>query len=107
MQGGSLIVNFRSQDVAQAASTFNGEPGTVFFLANLSQDQAGTVTARTSNWRPWGQTSPFSGTNSDGQRGFTTSEIPRDATAICVLLGTPQGRVAVNTGNCAQLPAAQ
>ena len=103
IQGNSLVVNFRSQDLAQAAGTFNGEPGTVFFLANLTQDQAGRVAARTSNWRPWGQTTPFTGTNSSGQHGYSASDI-RDATAICVLLGDSQGQVAVNTGNCAQLP---
>src|SRR5207302_8039194 len=61
LQGDRLAVDFRSQDLDQATSTFNGQPGTVFFLANLSQDQAGGVIARTSNWRPWGQVSPFSG----------------------------------------------
>jgi actin-like ATPase involved in cell morphogenesis len=105
LQGGALVVDFRSQDLAQAAGTFNGEPGNVFFLANLSQDQAGTVTPRTSNWRPWGQTSPFSGTNSAGQHGFSASDI-RGATAICVLLGDSEGRVATGSGNCAQLPPA-
>jgi hypothetical protein len=105
LQGGSLVVDFRSQDLAQAAGTFNGEPGTVFFLANVSQDQAGTVTPRASNWRPWGQTSPFSGTNPAGQHGFGASDI-QGATAICVLLGDSQGRVATRSGNCAQLPPA-
>jgi actin-like ATPase involved in cell morphogenesis len=105
LQGDRLAVDFRSQDLDQATSTFNGQPGTVFFLANLSQDQAGGVIARTSNWRPWGQISPFSGTNSAGQQGFSASDI-RGATAICVLLGTSGGQVATNSGNCAQLPPA-
>jgi hypothetical protein len=106
-EGGDLAVAFTTQNVDAAQGAFGDAPvGTVFFLAPIDESQATALLAqgRTNAWLPWGLESPFTGTNSAGQQGLTAADIGSNATALCVLLGDTAGRVALETGNCAQLP---
>jgi hypothetical protein len=99
-EGDELAVEFVDQDVE-----LGGDLVPVFFLAEISEDEAGSVTDRTSDWRAWGPQSPFQGENEAGQQGFTADEIADSRTAVCVLIGDTTGRVAEGTGNCAELPS--
>ncbi len=77
----------------------------IFFLTEITEDEADSVTTRTSDWQAWGPNSPFQGTNADGQSGFTEDDIGGSRSAVCVLIGDTDGRVAAGTGNCAELPS--
>jgi hypothetical protein len=99
-EGDELAVDFRAQDVNLGVDAVP-----VFFLSDVSESDAGSVQARTSDWRAWGPNSPFQGTNAAGQQGFTSGDIDNSQTAVCVLLGDTDGNVAAGTGNCAALPA--
>jgi hypothetical protein len=77
----------------------------IFFLTDITENEAGSVTDRTSDWQAWGPNSPFEGTNESGQSGFTEDDIAGSRTAVCVLIGDTSGRVAAGTGNCAELPS--
>ncbi|HYF47110.1 MAG TPA: hypothetical protein VD926_12920, partial [Acidimicrobiales bacterium] len=98
-EGDELAVEFEDHDV-----DLGGELVPIFFLAEVSEDEADSVTDRTSEWRDWGASSPFQGENDQGQRGFTADEIAESRTALCVLVGDTSGQVAEGTGNCAELP---
>ncbi len=103
-EGDGVVAEFSTQNLDPAFEAFGDELAAVFFLASVSRDDAATLEGRTSAWLPWGVNSPFGGTNAAGQRGFTQAEIPAEATALCVLIGDTDGTVALNTGNCAELP---
>jgi len=98
-EGDELAVEFTDHDVE-----LGGDLVPVFFLTEITEDEAGSVTDRTSDWQAWGPSSPFQGENEDGQQGFTSDDIGGSRTAVCVLIGDTQGRVAEGTGNCAALP---
>jgi Hsp70 protein len=102
--GNRLVANFRTQAVGSARTSTGGAVASIFFLARVSQRQAGSVSSRSASWEAWGTKSPFTGTNAAGQSGFAAADVPTNATALCVLLGDEQGDVAAGTGNCAELP---
>jgi len=97
--GDELAVEFEDHDVE-----LGGDLVPIFFLTEIGEDDAGSVTDRTSEWRDWSANSPFQGENDQGQRGFTADEIAESRTALCVLVGDRTGQVAEGTGNCAELP---
>jgi hypothetical protein len=102
-EGNELSADFISHDVTLAA----GQPGANdlvanFFLADIQEDQAGNQTAVVGAARLWGPDAPFRGTNAAGQNGYTTNDISTQVTALCVLVGDRNGRVASGTGNCAE-----
>ena len=98
--GNELSVSFTDHDVDLTI----GDVVPIFFLADVTESDAESVSTRTSDWRDWGPNSPFQGTNDNGQSGFTSDEIGGAQTAVCVLLGNTSGQVASGTGNCAALP---
>jgi hypothetical protein len=98
--GEELAIDFTDHDV-----DLGDEFVPIFFLTDVTESGAGSVTNRTSDWRDWGPTSPMQGTNAAGHSGWTAAEIAGSQTSVCVLVGDPNGRVAAGTGNCAELPA--
>jgi len=98
-QGDELSAAFDDHDV-----DLGGDLVPIFFLTDISADEADSVTNRTGDWRDWGPESPFQGENDAGQRGFTADDIASTRTALCVLIGDTTGQVAEGTGNCAELP---
>ncbi len=98
-EGDELSVAFTDHDV-----DLGGDLVPVFFLTEITEDEADSVTDRTAEWRDWSANSPFQGENEQGQRGFTADEIADSRTAVCVLIGDTTGQVAEGTGNCAELP---
>ena len=98
-EGDQLSVAFADHDVE-----LGGDLVPVFFLTEVDEDGAASVTDRTGDWRDWGPDSPFQGENAAGQEGFTADDIAESRTAVCVLIGDTNGQVAEGTGNCAELP---
>jgi hypothetical protein len=101
-EGDELAVAFDAHDV-----NLGVEAVPVFFLSDVSENEAAAGATRTSDWRAWGPNSPFQGTNPAGQQGFTAADVDESQTAVCVLLGDTAGNVAQGTGNCAALPEAE
>jgi hypothetical protein len=99
--GDELSVRFAAHDV-----DLGGDLLPIFFLTDVSEDDAGSVSDRTADWQDWSPQSPFQGVNDAGQEGFTGDDIDTGQTSICVLVGDSSGQVAPGTGNCAGLPDA-
>ncbi|HUF84129.1 MAG TPA: Hsp70 family protein [Acidimicrobiia bacterium] len=97
--GNDLSVEFTDHDVQ-----LGGNLVPIFFLTDISENEADSVTDRTGDWQAWGPNSPFEGTNESGQSGFTDDETG-SRRAVCVLIGDIDGNVAAGTGNCAELPS--